>query len=403
MPRTDLPPSNKSAASRGDAVGVCRRLGATSSSCQHLISALLPRYHVCWVNTIGMRAPRFNRMTLRRAMEKVRPWVRSARRVTPWPHNLRVLDPKMWPWFSRGHDRWLNRTLLVRGLQPLIQHLPRPVVGITTLPIVADLMKPLRLDRWVYYCVDDFSQWPGLDQRALATMEDEVIANADRLIAASRALQSHLASHGKASELLTHGVDLNHWRTGSEHVSGTMSPPGDAFDLSWRRLEPPLVVFWGLIDQRMDLQYIQQLAASMKRGTIVLAGPAEHPDPALFAAPRVARLAPLDYALLPRLAADAAALIMPYADLPVTRAMQPLKLNEYLATDRPVVARALPAVAPWADALDAVASPAEFVAAVHKRLAAGCDPAQLAARQRLQRESWQAKADLFEHWALRFE
>ena len=37
----------------------------------------------------------------------------------------------------------------------------------------------------------------------------------------------------------------------------------------------------------------------------------------------------------PALAREAAVLIMPYADLPVTRAMQPLKLKEYLATDRP--------------------------------------------------------------------
>jgi hypothetical protein len=34
---------------------------------------------------------------------------------------------------------------------------------------------------------------------------------------------------------------------------------------------------------------------------------------------------------------------MPYADLAATRAMQPLKLKEYLATGRPVVVRDLPA------------------------------------------------------------
>ena len=37
---------------------------------------------------------------------------------------------------------------------------------------------------------------------------------------------------------------------------------------------------------------------------------------------------------------------MPYADLPVTRAMQPLKLKEYLVTDRPVVVADLPADQP---------------------------------------------------------
>ncbi len=44
---------------------------------------------------------------------------------------------------------------------------------------------------------------------------------------------------------------------------------------------------------------------------------------------------------LPALAQQASVLIMPYADLPVTRVMQPLKLKEYLATGRPVVAAPL--------------------------------------------------------------
>ena len=64
-------------------------------------------------------------------------------------------------------------------------------------------------------------------------------------------------------------------------------------------------------------------------------------------------LPPVPYEELPSLAARATVLVMPYADLPVTRAMQPLKLKEYLATGKPVVVRALPATGPWADCLDA--------------------------------------------------
>ena len=51
---------------------------------------------------------------------------------------------------------------------------------------------------------------------------------------------------------------------------------------------------------------------------------------------------------------------MPYADLPVTRAMQPLKLKEYLATGRPVVVRDLPATRAWADCLDLADTPEAF-------------------------------------------
>ena len=89
---------------------------------------------------------------------------------------------------------------------------------------------------------------------------------------------------------------------------------------------------------------------------------------------------------------------MPYADLPVTRAMQPLKLKEYLATGKPVVVRSLPSTEPWADALDIVDSPGAFSQAVRHRLNVGLSESQHRARSLLAEESWAAKCGEFERW-----
>jgi hypothetical protein len=91
---------------------------------------------------------------------------------------------------------------------------------------------------------------------------------------------------------------------------------------------------------------------------------------------------------------------MPYADLPVTRAMQPLKLKEYLATGRPVVVRDLPATRGWGDCCDLADTPEAFAAAVLRRLESGMPEGQRAARGRLGGESWAEKARQFEAWAL---
>jgi hypothetical protein len=91
---------------------------------------------------------------------------------------------------------------------------------------------------------------------------------------------------------------------------------------------------------------------------------------------------------------------MPYADLPVTRAMQPLKLKEYLATGKPVVVRRLPATAEWNDCLDAVDSADEFVAAVHGCVQDGVADEQINARRRLLRESWSAKSQQLANFLL---
>ncbi len=94
----------------------------------------------------------------------------------------------------------------------------------------------------------------------------------------------------------------------------------------------------------------------------------------------------MPFADSPALAAAASVLVMPYIDAPVTRAMQPLKLKEYLASGKPAVVRDLPSTRLWADAADLAATPEEFIAAVNARLTTGLPAAQLVARGRLRDE-----------------
>ncbi len=363
--------------------------GRHPSSCQHLVRCLLERHEAYWVNTIGTRTPRLDWATVTRAWEKLRHWSRDEYERETDPAGLHVVDPRMWPWFGSRWGRGLNRFLLGRQLGPFVAGLPEAPVGLTTLPIVADLMGLLPVRRWVYYCVDDFSAWPGLDQRTMARLEAEVVRKADVLVAVSETLQRRLASMGREAHLLTHGVDVDFWA-----APGPERPVPELDGL-----ERPLIVFWGVVDRRMDVDWVRHLSGVLDRGTIVLLGREADPDPALLRLPRVVRVPSLPFEQLPHLARAAGVLVMPYADLPVTRAMQPLKLKEYLATGKPVVVRELPATRPWADCLDVVGSAEDFVRAVTLRLRDGVPDAQRAARQRLASESWAAKARQLESWA----
>jgi glycosyltransferase involved in cell wall biosynthesis len=365
--------------------------GRHPSSCQYLVRHLLPRYRTWWVNTIGMRRPRLDRDTIARAWEKLRAWLWPGQGRGPLPEGLTLLNPRMWPWLSNPRDRRLNRLLLTRQLGPVVRRASPEVIAVTTLPVVADLMDVLPVARWVYYCVDDFSQWPGLDQQAMLAMEEDLVRRADVIVAVSRPLQDRLAQWGRASSLLTHGVDLEHWQKAGQ--------PGPC-PAPLARLERPLVVCWGMIDRRLDTGFLARLAADMDRGTVVLVGPRADPDPALLTIGRVRCLPTVPYEELPDVARAADVLVMPYADLPVTREIQPLKLKEYLATGKPVVGRRLPAIEPWGHAMDVVDTAGEFSRAVRQRIAEGLPAPQAAARQCLERESWARKARRFEQLAL---
>ena len=370
--------------------------GRHPSSCQHLVKHVLPHRRVVWVNTIGTRPPRLDWSTLKRAAGKLKGWVRGS----PLPSagegsGVRgnefaptVLSPKMWPSFRSAFARRLNRKLLLRALTPVANALPSPPVVVTTLPLVADLVGQLPAARWVYYCVDDFSVWPGYDGETMLRMEKELVPKVDAAVAVSDTLRAKLSAMGRESLLLTHGVDLDHWK-----------PPASS-DLppEFAGMEPPIVLFWGVIDRRMDVAFVRHLCDHLGRGTVVMVGPQEDPDPALKSLPRLALRPAVPFARLPLLAHAAAVLVMPYADLPATRAMQPLKLKEYLATGKPAVVRELPSTADWADAADVCGTPAAFTAAVGQRCETGLPAGQGRARERLTAEGWAAKAEMFTSW-----
>lgn len=357
--------------------------GRHPSSCQHLVQHLSARRRVTWVNTIGLRPPRFDRATAARSYEKLHSWYRQP--VSNGNGSgLHVVNPVMWPSFRSRFARGVNRRLLGRVARRAGRNGPEPVI-VTTLPLVADLVGRVRSARWVYYCVDDYSVWPGLDGSTLLDLEASLVAKVDIIIGASQVLQSRLARLGKPSHLLTHGVDLDFWR---KPVLPHRVP----------NFTDPVILYWGVVDRRMDLAILQSLSERLTTGSIVLIGPQDNPDPALLRLPRVRLYPPVPFEALPALAARAAVLIAPYADLPVTRAMQPLKLKEYLATGKPAVVRKLPATEPWADCANVVETPEAFAVAVLERLRTGLPEDQLRARQRLEGESWAAKAAQFERW-----
>ena len=186
------------------------------------------------------------------------------------------------------------------------------------------------------------------------------------------------------SVLLTHGIDRDHWQT----------PSGTTLPHWWQQLRKPVLLFWGVVDQRLDYGWCQSL--SERCGTLALVGPVQSPDARLANLQRVKMPGPVPYAQLPALAQAADVLVMPYADLPVTRAIQPLKFKEYLATGKPVVVRMLPATQDWADAADVVDAVEDLTATVMQRINEGLPEVQRQARRRLDGETWSGKAQQFE-------
>jgi glycosyltransferase involved in cell wall biosynthesis len=101
------------------------------------------------------------------------------------------------------------------------------------------------------------------------------------------------------------------------------------------------------------------------------------------------------YEAMPQYIAAFDCCLVPFAMNRLTEGVNPIKLREYLAAGRPVVSTALPEVRPYADVVELVATPTEFVAAVHRVLAPDYDDAAARGhrRERVAGESWDAAAE----------
>ena len=360
--------------------------GRHPSSCQHLVRELLDSCDVAWINTVGTRGLSFDAELLRRGAQKLRQWTSPSEKKAPSQPVSgaapSVHNPPMYPGFRTRWQRRLNARLLASYLKRKLPRLKESVV-LSSVPITADLPAQVDARRWVYYCVDDFSSWPGLDAEPLANMERQLVSRADRIVAAGENLAARVSGMGRQAEVISHGIDLAHWARTDGSAAAVAALPR------------PLVLFWGLVDRRLDVDAIAALDARMTEGSIVIVGPQQNPDPRLRSLRRVHLVGPGAFEDLPALAREAAVLVMPYADLPVTRARQPLKLKEYLATGRPVVVRRLPAVAAWEDCMDVAADNGTFVDLVLSRLDGKLPEAQGRARARLRDETWRAKSARF--------
>jgi glycosyltransferase involved in cell wall biosynthesis len=219
-------------------------------------------------------------------------------------------------------------------------------------------------------------------------MEKKLVYRANILIAGSEAIQSKFAQTGRTSHLLKHGVDLDHWKPINK---GSAIPQLDG-------LQRPLIACWGIRDQHLDVAFLRRLAADLQNGTIVVAASETDSDLGLDGIDRVVCLPPLSYEQLPRLAREAEVLIMPHTALPDTCTSLPMRLKEYMASGKPVVAREMPMNRSWADCLDRVGTPESFSQTVRLRLRTKLPEDQERSRTRLVDESWTDKARAFEHW-----
>ena len=240
----------------------------------------------------------------------------------------------------------------------------------------------------VYYCVDDFIVWPGMNLPDLVMeLENRLLEESDIVVAVSNELCENKKNDKGFTRLLTHGVDV-------EHFASTSVPRQRPESLA--DIQGPIIGFYGLIDSHLDVEIIRGLLDRRLDWTVLLIGTKRIDLGMLEARPNFRWLPAVSYAELPHYASAFDVAIIPYVVNRHTNTANPLKLREYLATGKPVVTTAMAEVYRFREHLRIATGPEEFAAQVDEALS---DPVDSTARQAcLRGETWADKAWMLSGW-----
>ncbi len=287
----------------------------------------------------------------------------------------------------------LNQRLLLRDLRRTLTRLGwQPDVLWTYWPHTAYLVGKLGERATVYHCIDDFVAvgYPLTTRSSLARMEAEQCRQVDVVFARTAALAAAKRELNPNTHLLPGGVDTAHF-----DPARVAAPPAEI-----AALLRPRVGLVGTIDDRVDVGLLAHCAQNLPQATFVLVGPVKRHRVnvrPLEKLPNVHFLPPCPHAEVPSIAAALDVCLIPYRVNPYTEGLSPIKLYEYLALGKPVVATDLPYLRREAAHVRIARTADEFLAAVQESLAHPPTPEEQARwRAAAKAQSWASQVDEIE-------
>lgn len=184
----------------------------------------------------------------------------------------------------------------------------------------------------VYDCMDELSAFKGASP-ALKDRETELFRCTDLVFTGGQSLYESKVHQHPNVYAFPSSVDVAHFQA-ARNI--TQDPVDQA------NIPHPRLGFYGVIDERMDLELLSGIALSRPEWHLVIIGPVTKIDPAVL--PRhenIYYLGSKDYQELPAYLAGWDLAMLPFVRNESTRFISPTKTPEYLASGKPVVSTSI--------------------------------------------------------------
>jgi UDP-galactopyranose mutase len=180
----------------------------------------------------------------------------------------------------------------------------------------------------VYDCMDELSAFKSASPE-LKMMEQELMTKADVVFAGGQSLYEVKKKSHPRTFLFPSSIDKSHF----EQARSIKFDPPDQDSIP-----RPRIGFFGVIDERLDIDLLEQVARLRPNWNFIMIGPVVKIDPATLPNfHNIHYLGGKTYQELPKYLAGWDVAMIPFAHNDSTRFISPTKTPEYLAAGKPVV------------------------------------------------------------------
>jgi len=348
-------------------------------------------HHVFFVDTASFLGKRVAEVIRRRSpaaalLDVIRPSARGNRVYTmtafnalPWGHRYRLCN---------AVNNWLSGFFVRRAARSL----PAPVALWVYDPCAASLIGRCGESVAAYDCVDDYTAiaFYGPHERALARYGDRrAAASSDVVFTTTSTLYERHRELNPRTHLVGNVGDYAHFEGA---VDREKAPE------ALRALPRPVIGFAGnIVPGKVDIDLVEFVAAKLEEGSLLLAGPAEWDMKArierLTQRENVVWLGQIPYDELPAVLSSFDVALIPYVENAYTRSCFPLKLFEYLAAGKPVVASGLPELGGMEPDVVVASGMTAFVGAIERALSSRSESDVERRRQIARMNTWETRTE----------
>jgi len=317
---------------------------------QHLLGRLAAHYRVVFIEepvTTREAQPRLEVLPAANAAN-----VTVVRMLFPATHDFWIGhgDPRTQATYEKLVTAWLTE-----------QGIVKPRLWLYT-PMAHHFLDAIPHSLFIFDAMDQLSAFVGAPPD-LIDNERRVLRRADLVFAGGLSLYREKRPYNDHTHCFPSGVDIEHFAKAADRRNFPKPP-------ELASLKDPILGYFGVIDERIDLDLIAALAKAHPDWQIAMIGPVLKID--MVKLPKVQNIhypGGRDYAQLPAYLAWFDVALLPFALNDATRYISPTKTLEYMAARKPIVSTAIrDVIDSYGEVVHVANSPTEFIHLVEETL-----------------------------------